>query len=357
MLLAVLDGMRPDYFDRYADVLPTLSRLRREAAQFTNARIDYLPTNTGVGHATIATGTDPRFHGITGNNLYDRVARDRFDSLKGWSPRDLMASTLSDVWAAETDGTAVIIAQGSSVPAATALAGHGACLINGRTLLMAGYDSTSGRWGTNASCFSLPPYLADADARLLWGADGQWMGHKIDSPAGVRRSGLFPAFEADALTAMIDRAPIGADAVTDLVLANLKGADFVGHKHGPDSPELRATLAEVDRGFTRIYDSVSRKAGGNVVLAVVADHGMPAEPHAGARVISEDVTAALHERFDPQDKKLILYYEPENGQLMVDEARLAARGLTMTALARFLEAQPYLFAAFTEDEVRAARVK
>ena len=65
--------MRADYFDTYADVMPTLSRLRKEGTWFSQARATSLPTVTGVGHATIGTGTDPRFHGITVNNLFNRV--------------------------------------------------------------------------------------------------------------------------------------------------------------------------------------------------------------------------------------------------------------------------------------------
>src|SRR5947207_2537556 len=60
VFLLVLDGMRRDYFDRYADVMPTLSAQRRRAAWFSDAHLNFLPTNTAVGHSTIATGTDPR---------------------------------------------------------------------------------------------------------------------------------------------------------------------------------------------------------------------------------------------------------------------------------------------------------
>ena len=56
-------------------------------AWFTRARLNYLPSNTAVGHSTISTGTDPRVHGITGNNLYDRVNRKRRDSFEGWRLR------------------------------------------------------------------------------------------------------------------------------------------------------------------------------------------------------------------------------------------------------------------------------
>ena len=57
VFVLVLDGMRRDYFDRYADVMPTLSALRRRAAWFSQAHMNVLPTNTAVGHSTIATGT------------------------------------------------------------------------------------------------------------------------------------------------------------------------------------------------------------------------------------------------------------------------------------------------------------
>ena len=60
------DGMRRDYFDRYAASMPTLTALRQQSAWFTQARVNVLPSNTAVGHSTISTGADPRVHGITG---------------------------------------------------------------------------------------------------------------------------------------------------------------------------------------------------------------------------------------------------------------------------------------------------
>ena len=85
------------------------------------------------------------------------------------------------------------------------------------------------------------------------------MHHKIDSPAAVRYSALFPAFEADAMIAMIEREPVGEDDVADLILMNYKGADFVGHKYGPDSDELRVTLGEMDRQLARMLSCAGGK--------------------------------------------------------------------------------------------------
>jgi hypothetical protein len=62
----------------------------------------------------------------------------------------------------------------------------------------------------------------------------------------------------------------------------------------------------------------------------------------------------LHQKFDPESKRLITSFEPENGQIFVDEVRLLSLGLTLGDLAHFLESQPFLFAVFTQDDVRRA---
>jgi hypothetical protein len=358
VLLTVLDGMRVDYFDRFASDMPVLTGLRRKSAWFSNARVNYLPTNTGAGHATLVTGGPPRRHGVTGNNLYDRVGKKRYDMLSGWSPRDLAALTLADVWQLSTGGRGRVIAQGSSVPASVALAGHGACQINGAKPLHAGYDELTGVWRTDAACFELPASSGAFDSRAIWPAGGLWMGHRVDTSVEIRRSGLFPKFEADTFISTIESQPIGDDDVPDLLLLNYKGADYVGHKHGPDSPELRATLVELDRHFGRIVAALERKVGTDYLLAFSADHGMP--DGAGAderRHFAPDIIAMLNARFDPSEKQLVPYYEPENAQIFVDMERLTALRLTLKDLAAFLERQRYFYAVFGEDEVRREAAK
>jgi hypothetical protein len=355
VMLIVLDGMRRDYFDRYAASMPTLTALRQQSAWFTQAQVNFLPTNTAVGHSTISTGADPRVHGITGVSVFDRTHGRRYDMFAGGQPRDLMAMTLADVWQLATAGRAIVLAQGSIDRAATPLAGHGACLLNGSSVVLASYDQQTGDWATNPTCFRLPEYLKDRHAKELWQAGGQWLSHKIDSPTDVRYSALFPAFEADAMTAMIEREPVGADAVADLILLNYKGADFVGHKYGPDSTELRVTLGEMDRHLAQMLRALEAKVGHNYLLALTADHGMPSEPSSPDRRHSaQSIVDLLNARFDAEAKQLITSFEPENSQIFVDEDRLSALGLTLRDLAHFLESQPFLFAVFTHDDVRLA---
>jgi hypothetical protein len=266
-----------------------------------------------------------------------------------------MALTLADAWQLATAGRAIILAQGSIDRAATPLAGHGACQLNGAPVVLASYDQQTGNWNTNLDCFRLPACLNDRNARTLWPASGEWMSHRIDSTVAVRHSALFPAFEADAMATMLEREPVGEDDVADLILLNYKGADFVGHKHGPDSNELRVTLAEMDRQLARILRALEKKVGENYLLAVTADHGMPSEPSSpDRRHFAPAIMDLLHEKFDPEAKQLITSFEPENGQIFVDEDRLSHLGLTLRDLAQFLESQPFLFAVFTDDDVRRA---
>jgi hypothetical protein len=148
---------------------------------------------------------------------------------------------------------------------------------------------------------------------------------------------------------------VGEDDITDLILLNYKGADFVGHKYGPDSDELRVTLGEMDRHLARMLGALEVKVGNDYLLAVTADHGMPSEPSSPERRhLAPAIVELLHEKFDPAAKQLVTAFEVENAQIFVNEERLSSLGLTLRDLADFLESQPFVFAAFTNDEVRRA---
>jgi len=360
IVLLVLDGMRQDYFDRHADAMPTLNRLRRQGAWFSGARINYVPSITSAGHATIATGALPAVHGIVANAFFDKVAGKAADIYPGLSPRYLMAPTVSDVWNVRTDGRAIIIGQGTVGRAAVPLAGHGACQVNGRPVFAVSYNAESGSWESNPECYRLPDYLKSVNVRPYWEeSGGQWLTHPIASASDVRGSAIFSKFETDALTLMIDREPLGADDVTDLVFVNLKTPDYVGHRYGPESPEMRQALTALDRDLTRVIAALDAKAGRDrYVVAITADHGMPVEPRqSGGRQYNDDVVKMIHDKFDPQKGALVLQYEPENGQLAIDRGRLRELGLDLPAIARFLQAQPFMFQVFTEDEVAAAAAR
>ena len=353
----VLDALRSDYLERRAALLPNLSRLAEQSARFANARVDYLPTNTSTAHSTIATATDPAVHGIVGNGLYDRRTGESKLAYEGAAPYNLMALTFADRWSVATRGRAEIVAQAGTDYPAVALAGHGACILGGNPPWMAYYDSGSGTWRTNEDCYRLPPAVAELDFGPRLDAVGHtWMGHELDSFGEARRSSHFSAFEGEAAVALIEGSAFGEDDIADLFLANLKSTDYVSHKYGPFSPEMDATLAELDGWLGRIAAALEAKAGpGGLALIVTADHGMPDAPaSAELWVTYDDVTAWLNERLDPGGPGVVAFYEGSENQMFLDHERLEALGLAPDDIARTLEASPVVGFAITADEVRQA---
>jgi hypothetical protein len=356
--LFVLDGTRADYFDTYRDVLPTVSRLRAAGAWFSNAHVTSIPTLTAVGHANLGTGTEPRTHGLVVNYLFDRVtakAREAYDQL---DPGELMALTLADIWGIQTNGAAVIIGQGGAIRATAGLVGHGACVINGRRVLAASYSARDGGWETNPKCYAMSEALKPLNAKVYWQrAGGTWLGHDIASPATFRHSAVFQRFEGDALDAVLEREPIGADDTTDLVLVNFKGPDYVGHAYGPASREMREELVELDRQIAEALRIIERKAGNNgFALAITADHGMPGEPPSGGRHYLDEVVKLIDRQFSPSSGSIVQYFsDAANNQIYVDTARLGSLSMSVNDVATFLKAAGPFAAVYTEDEVRAAQ--
>ena len=359
MMLLILDGMRRDYFDRYAAEMPTMGRLRREGAWFGAASVNYLPSLTSVGHATLATGADPQIHGVAANTTFNRTTGRSQGPYPGLSPASLMTLTIADIWNIYTAGRAVIIAQGTTPRATIPLAGHGGCLVNGRPTVLAVFDGDNGHWNANPDCYRLPIYLRDVDARTAWEqAGGRWLDHQISSGSTLLRSGLFPAFQVDALISMITREQVGADTVTDLILVNFKSPDYVAHQYGPDSVELRTTLSAIDRELARVLATLDETAGADgYVIAISADHGMPSDPAAtgNGRHYVEDIVDLIHDRFDPDGRRIVLFYgDPADNQIFVDTERLTRLGSSLDQIASYLGSLPFIFAAYTEDEVAAA---
>src|SRR5690349_18930962 len=96
--LGMMDRFGPDGFRRFYD----------HGTWYTNAHYGHVTTYTGCGHATLATGGNPREHGIVGNEWFDRatgkvvycVSDDAFPLIGaptgGASPKNLLAPTIGD---------------------------------------------------------------------------------------------------------------------------------------------------------------------------------------------------------------------------------------------------------------------
>jgi hypothetical protein len=159
---------------------------------------------------------------------------------------------------------------------------------------------------------------------------------------------------------MIEKESVGKDAITDLLLVNFKTPDYVTHQYGPESRETEEALRALDSEIGRILAALDAAAGaGGTVVAITADHGMPSEPKAPdrARRYVEDIVAAVHQRFDPEGRLVLDFSDGANCQMYVNIDRLDELELGLEDVAAFLEEMPFIRFAFSEDQVRAARVR
>ena len=62
----------------------------------------------------------------------------------------------------------------------------------------------------------------------------------------------------------------------------------------------------------------------------------------------------VHKKFDPDRAVLVTHFDARNNQLFVDKNRLRELGLKLSQIKEYLESQTFIYAAYTEDEVKNA---
>jgi predicted AlkP superfamily pyrophosphatase or phosphodiesterase len=255
VVMISLDGFRPDYLDR--GLTPTLARLAREGVR-ASMRPSY-PSLTFPNHYTLVTGLRPDRHGIVENTMLD-PALGRF--------------TLSDRVAVE-----------------------------------------DGRW------WGGEPLWLTLERRGLRSASIFWPG--TEGPIqGIQPHWWSRYDAATTLDARVDRSlewlALPAAEGPRLVLLYIEHLDSAGHRHGPDSSEVDAALAQVDAALARLVDGLQRMQR-EVDLVIVSDHGMTAlDPR---RVVEIDALVAL-DRIDLIDDGPTLNIAPRPGHEAEVEAAL-----------------------------------
>jgi len=215
LILISLDGFRWDYLDKYD--APTLRAL---ATSGVHARrfVPSFPSKTFPNHYTLVTGLRPEHHGIVSNYFYDPVLQASFSkNLPGDNADARWWQQAEPVWiTAEKQGvrTGTYFWPGSDAE------NHGL-----RSSLHQGWDP---RIGTNRR----------VDGVLGW----------LALPPASR-----PRFCA--------------------LYFNV--VDVVGHKNGPDSPEMAAAVKEADQAVARLLAGLEQLGiREQTNLIIVSDHGM-----------------------------------------------------------------------------------
>jgi arylsulfatase A-like enzyme len=339
VVILVIDQFREDYLERYRTDFKGegFNLFLDHGAFFPNCYFDYGNLVTAPGHATIATGTYTDGHGIAGNSWWDlsrnaarpitSVEDPRYsilglpagstESVEGASPRNLLASTIGDEVRLATGGEARLFGVSLKDRAAILLAGHtanGAFWIDpksGAFVTSTYYMPTLPEW---AAAFNLGNFAAEA--RTGAGVAGDANFEKTIGPTDAAIQ-----YELDFAEALIQGENLGGGDVTDVLTISISSTDILGHRVGPDSPEQRQLVDELDGNLDEFFHWLDSNVPGgmrNIWIALSADHGVAPVPanaqKLGRPAATIDVKAlvaglnrSMNDRFSPgQDLEYML---------------------------------------------------
>ena len=327
----IVELLRYDQLEKFRDQLSEsgIRKLLNEGTYYKNASYNYMLTQSAPGHATIATGTEPSFHGITSDSWYLPLKNEmiyctqdsRVNPVGGsfeaglHSPVNLLSSTFSDELKMASKGRAKVFSIGLRESSAILSAGHSATGVYW-------YDNITGTW-MSSSWYrdSLPSWVNDLNALRLSDAylNNPWalLRKKEDYTdclpdsnsyeSGFNGVNYFPydlkkmsskgmlnvkrdysllretpfgnSFTKDLALRLIKEERLGRHDVTDFLAINFSSTDYIGHRFGPSSMEAADALFRLDKDIEQllsyINDSIGKK---NVLIFFTAAHGVSEIP-------------------------------------------------------------------------------
>ena len=267
----VVDQMRWDYLYRFQDEYGEggLKRLLREGHSFENTMINYVPTVTAIGHASIYTGSTPALHGICGNNFFidgkevyccgDSTVRGvGSDSKKSqMSPHNLLASTIGDELKLATDFRSRVFGVAIKDRAAILPAGHSA--------------DAAYWWDTTVGHFISSSYYMDRLPEWVERFNKQ---NNTKPRFEIVNDNLGVTMTFRMAEALLENEQLGQRGQTDMLAVSISSTDAVGHQVGIDGPEIHSVYKQLDKDLAHFLDELDRVIGrGQYLLFLSADHG------------------------------------------------------------------------------------
>ena len=324
VVVIVIDQFRGDYLERYRDQFGDggFRLFLDHGAYFTDCNYDYANTHTAPGHATLFTGSYSNGHGILANEWWDPIKRRMVTSVQdddtktvgvpsstpGASPHNLLSSTLGDELKLATQGKARVF---------------GVSLKDRAAILPAGFaadgaywsDAKTGIWVTSTYYRDdLPEWVQNFNARI-----GKYLPQSGKPPDAntVQDMAATPqanAWELDFARELILYERLGTGPATDLLAISLSANDILGHRVGPDSPDIQAMTIAADKQLADFFNFLGHQIGlANVWLALAADHGIAPLPTVAAKLripaagldqgkLQAQINARLNQKFSPGRK-------------------------------------------------------
>lgn len=160
-----VDQLRGDYIEYFYNTFGErgFKRLMNEGMVYNNVRFDFPNRDEASAFATLFTGSNPCFHGISGSKVYD-FENQREQSIlrdgeylgnytkENYSPKNLFSSTIGDELKIASRGRSDVYAIAPDADEAILSAGHAA---NGAFWI----DDLNGKWATTTYYKGIPWYV------------------------------------------------------------------------------------------------------------------------------------------------------------------------------------------------------
>ncbi len=327
----VVEQLRFDQLERLRDKLSDngIKRMINEGTFFRNASFDYMLTQSAPGYSTIATGTEPSYHGITSDSWYLPLKNEFIYCTKDvsvnpvggsyesglHSPANLNASTFADELKTATGKKAKVYSVGIKEYASIFSGGHAADGVFW-------YDNTTGTWMSSTYYMKeLPSWANDFNAlrysetylNTTWNLFRQpadyttclrdsnkfetgfnglnyfpYDVNKLSRPSGrnssrnyafLRETPFSDALTTDFAIKLIEKEGLGTDEVTDFLSISYSATDYIGHRFGPSSVESGDAIMRLDRNIETLLTYLNDKIGKrNILVYFTSSHGVSEIP-------------------------------------------------------------------------------
>ncbi len=316
----VVDQMCWDYLYRYYDQFEDggFRRLMNEGFNCENARINYIPSVTAIGHSTVYTGSVPSLHGIAGNYFFENgkgmyCTGDKSVEAVGvapckagqMSPRNLKVTTITDELRLATNFRNKVIGIAIKDRGAILPAGHSANAAywfdneSGNFITSSYYMKELPSWIKAFNKQELPKKYLNQEWRLLKNPkcytasspddnafEGAFIkGEKPTLPINLKKIGKKYGYglirstpfgnqlTLDLAKATIEGEKMGEGKQTDFLAVSLSSTDYIGHRFGTFARETEDTYLRLDQSLSKFFSYLDQKFGKDgYIFFLTADH-------------------------------------------------------------------------------------
>ncbi len=303
-----VDQLRGDYIEYFYNTFGErgFKRLLNEGKVYQNIRFDFSNIDEASAFATLFTGSNPCFNGISSNKKYDFDNEKEVSILwdpaylgnftrENYSPKALFSSTIGDELKIASKGRSDVYSIAPNVEAAILSAGHAA---NGAFWI----DNLNGKWATTTYYKSIPWYVDKYN-----GSIESWptrLENLVWTPSlPMEKLNAFPytldeipfkyTFKEKELDCylrlkttpfvnkevnrmamqFLEYAGFGTRTTPDMLSVTYYAGNYRGNMNKEYTHEIQDTYSQLDKDIEQLLDAIDKKVGLSKTLVVFTGSG------------------------------------------------------------------------------------